>query len=176
MLIFDALNRCKKLAFRRERCEIVDFSTRVERCRIQTSAKFAPRAKRREQSHESEITFQLVSNTVLFLITPLKSVMFSNPLRGIKIYNFRSVKQATNSCVESVLAIESCIWICMDSNGPCLPFRPLLWFFRLVPSLFLATFISSLHSPEIPNFYSPKRTWNAAISVEVLEKNISNLE
>ena len=29
-----------------------------------------------DEWHESENTFQLVSNTVLFLITPLKSVVF----------------------------------------------------------------------------------------------------
>ena len=65
---------------------------------------------------------------------------------------------------------DNCILICMDSNGPCLLFRPFLWLFRLVPPLFLATFISFLHSPEIRNFHSPKRAWNTKSSVEVLEK------
>ena len=93
-------------------------------------------------------------------------------LRGKKIYNFRFVKQATGSCVKFVQTTDSSIWICMDSDGPCLLFRLLLWLFRLVPPLFLATFISFLHSPKIRNFHSPNRAWNKTISVVVLEKKI----
>ena len=78
------------------------------------------------QSHESEITFQLVSNTVLFLVTPPKSVVFWSSLREKKIYSCWFVKQETDSCVEFLQTTDSCIWICMDSNGPCLLFRPLL--------------------------------------------------
>ena len=82
---------------------LADCSTRVERCRLyfRSGSKYT----------SLKSPFNSCRTLYFFQLLHWKALCFKARWEWKKIYNFRFINQATDSCVQFVQTIDSCIWI-----------------------------------------------------------------